>query len=418
MNRLDPEDAIFLVDAFLDECKVDQPGHIKEGSKQSTKLCVWLDEDKDGQPPPKRCRAGEKRKRDSATVSSTSVKGMSCAPSTSTTEDTVTIENFDSLIQDVRDLLGSGAEQPLPSHWRNRQTSSLENWTVMRPFMVNNMLSSEKPKEGVCHHCGHKAAVVMCRDCLPRSLYCTACDLSTHEALVLHNRASMVEGFFRHLPPSTFVQQQEGGKFSYHEKDCMLPIVPPCCDCSTGQTSFSKGKPVILIGMNGRYNLFLPSVNCSCGKTLPVTISDLVESGYWPATVNFETLYMVDLFTTYEDLKITAPGMSRQAFVSMLECRTKLFGRSGKICGDTMQRAFLEWAYAKFEVDKLSQVQHFQCPACTPSMLAVAVDGNRKLYRFKSQPGPDGFFDGVFLASDAEVSSFVDYIHGTTGHVS
>lgn len=82
-------------------------------------------------------------------------------------------------------------------------------------------------------------------------------------------------------------------------------------------------------------------------------------------------------------------------------------------------------------------------------MLAVAVDGNRKLYRFKSQPGcvtfmydemlvsrklllyckcnphlyiflsrPDGFFDGVFLASDAEVSSFVDYIHGTTGHVS
>lgn len=282
--------------------------------------------------------------------------------------------------------------------------------------MVNNMLSSEKPKEGDCHHCGQKAAVVMCRDCLPRSLFCTDCDLSTHEDLVLHNRASMVEGFFRHLAPSTFVQQHEGGKFSYHEKDCMLPIVPPCCDCGTGQTSFSKGKAVILIGMNGKYNLFLPSVNCSCGKTLPVTISDLVESGYWPATVNFETLYMVDLFTTYEDLKITAPGMSRQAFVSMLECRTKLFGRSGKICGDTMQRAFLEWAYAKFEVDKLSQVQHFQCPACTPSMLAVAVDGNRKLYRFKSQPGPNGFFDGVFLANDANVTSFVDYIHGTTGH--
>ncbi|ROJ66258.1 hypothetical protein DPX16_16521 [Anabarilius grahami] len=203
----------------------------------------------------------------------------------------------------------------------------------MRPFMLNNMLSSEKPKEGVCHHCGHNAA-----------LYCTACDFSTHEALVLHNRASMVEEFFRNLPPSTFVQEDEGGKFSYNEK---------------------------------------------------VTISDLVESGYWPATVNFETLYMLDLFTTYEDLKITAPGMSRQAFVSILECRTKLFGRSGKICGDTMQRAFLEWAYAKFEVDKMSQVQHFQCPACTPSMLAVAVDGNRKLYRFKSQPGIQGKGDVV-----------------------
>ncbi|KAK1875419.1 Serine/threonine-protein kinase Nek5, partial [Dissostichus eleginoides] len=71
----------------------------------------------------------------------------------------------------------------------------------------------------------------------------------------------------------------------------------------------------------------------------------------------------------------------------MLEHRTKLFGRSGKICGDTLQKSFLEWTYAKFEVKRLSQVQHFQCPSCTPSMLAVAVDGNRKLYRFKSQPG-------------------------------
>ncbi|KAK0149829.1 hypothetical protein N1851_009422 [Merluccius polli] len=245
----------------------------------------------------------------------------------------------------------------------------------------------------------------MCRDCLPRSLYCTACDLSTHEALVLHNRASMVEGFFRHLPPSTFVQQHEGGKFSYHEKDCLLPIVPPCCDCSTGQTSFSKGKPVILIGMNVRY-IHLPSI----GKLL---LWKNLASDHKKWSLAFDS---GQLEFSNKDLKITAPGMSRQAFVSMLEGRTKLFGRSGMICGDTMQRAFLEWAYAKFEVDKLSQVQHFQCPACTPSMLAVAVDGNRKLYRFKSQPGPDGFFDGLFLASDAEVSSFVDYIHGTTGH--
>ncbi|KAE8293445.1 hypothetical protein D5F01_LYC08557 [Larimichthys crocea] len=209
-------------------------------------------------------------------------------------------------------------------------------------------------------------------------------------------------------------------KFRVPHSRCPRPLGKWCGTTSPltleEQANFLSGELDSDEALHGRYNFFLPSVNCSCGKTLPVTISDLVESGYWPATVNFETLYMVDLFTTYEDLKITAPGMSRQAFVSMLECRTKLFGRSGKICGDTMQRAFLEWAYAKFEVDKLSQVQHFQCPACTPSMLAVAVDGNRKLYRFKSQPGSDGFFDGVFLASDAEVSSFVDYIHGTTGH--
>lgn len=30
---------------------------------------------------------------------------------------------------------------------------------------------------------------------------------------------------------------------------------------------------------------------------------------------------------------------------------------------------------------------------------------------------PVGFFDGVFFSKDADVSVFVDYIHGTTGHV-
>lgn len=76
-----------------------------------------------------------------------------------------------------------------------------------------------------------------------------------------------------------------------------------------------------------RYNLSLPTVSCSCGKTWDVSIGDVVESGYWPAILHFDTLYTVDLFTTYEDLKITAPGMSRQAFVGMLEQCTKLFGR-------------------------------------------------------------------------------------------
>ncbi|XP_062414077.1 uncharacterized protein LOC134122785 isoform X1 [Pungitius pungitius] len=282
--------------------------------------------------------------------------------------------------------------------------------------MVNQMLSSQRPKQGLCQHCGQKLAVVTCRDCLPRPLYCTACDIAIHESMVLHNRTSMIEGFFRPLSPSTYIKEDEGGKFSYHEKECYLPIRLPHCDCSYGQTSVSPGKQVILIGMNGRYNLSLPCVSCPCGKSWSLDIGDLVDSGYWPATANFDTLYTVDLFSTFEDLKITAPGMSRQAFVSMLEHRTKVFGRSGQICGDTMQKAFLEWIYAKFEVERMSLVQHFQCPACTPSMLAVAVDGNRKLYRFKSQPGPNGFFDGVFLAKDAEVSSFVDYIHGTTKH--
>uniref|UniRef100_A0A3B3H5D8 FISNA domain-containing protein n=1 Tax=Oryzias latipes TaxID=8090 RepID=A0A3B3H5D8_ORYLA len=37
---------------------------------------------------------------------------------------------------------------------------------------------------------------------------------------------------------------------------CLLPVVLPCCDCSTGQTEVSAGKQVILIGMNGNVPFF------------------------------------------------------------------------------------------------------------------------------------------------------------------
>jgi len=50
-------------------------------------------------------------------------------------------------------------------------------------------------------------------------------------------------------------------------------------------------------------------------------------SGYWPGTVGFQTIYQVDLFKSFEDLKITAPGLSRQAFVKMLQQRSQQFGR-------------------------------------------------------------------------------------------
>ncbi|KAJ8387989.1 hypothetical protein AAFF_G00147800 [Aldrovandia affinis] len=38
----------------------------------------------------------------------------------------------------------------------------------------------------------------------------------------------------------------------------------------------------------------------------------------------------------------------------------------------------------RHELEKLCKVELFTCPACTPHMLAVSVDGNRKLYRFKN----------------------------------
>ncbi|KAI9539239.1 hypothetical protein NQZ68_009316 [Dissostichus eleginoides] len=62
--------------------------------------------------------------------------------------------------------------------------------------------------------------------------------------------------------------------------------------------------------------------------------------------------------------------------------------------------------------EDLCLVEPFKCPACTPDMLAIAVDGNRKHYRFKKSRGTDepSLFDGLFIAQDSKVSAFVDKI--------
>ncbi|KTF86092.1 hypothetical protein cypCar_00022118 [Cyprinus carpio] len=61
----------------------------------------------------------------------------------------------------------------------------------------------------------------------------------------------------------------------------------------------------------------------------------------------------------------------------------------------------------------------FTCPACTPDMLAVSVDGNRKHYRFKNKASTEkrGLLDQLFIQSDVEVSEFVDYVRKNSDHV-
>lgn len=63
------------------------------------------------------------------------------------------------------------------------------------------------------------------------------------------------------------------------------------------------------------------------------------------------------------------------------------FVQSGKIHGDTFQRSFLEYTFCHYECKRMASVEHFTCPACTPNMLALCADGNRKQYRFRQSRG-------------------------------
>ena len=72
----------------------------------------------------------------------------------------------------------------------------------------------------------------------------------------------------------------------------------------------------------------MPQLTCEgCNTTWETGVEYLIQSGYWPATLNFATIYEADLFNSFEDMKMASPGLSLQAFLRMLDKRTLRFGR-------------------------------------------------------------------------------------------
>ncbi|KAL0148625.1 hypothetical protein M9458_056065 [Cirrhinus mrigala] len=270
------------------------------------------------------------------------------------------------------------------SNWSTRQSLFSERWRAERPRLVNTAAAQENVATHICQQCGSNPAAVRCCDCRPRPFFCAECDVSMHTRHVLHNRDAMTAGFYQPLPPTTFVVDK---------------ALSHC----------------------GRYDLSMPELSCeACQATWAAGVVDLNRSDYWPATLQFSTMYATDVFFSFEEMKMAAPGLSCQAFLRMLDQRTVRFGRTGKISTDSFQKSFFEWEAVRYEVDKICKEEHFICPACTPDMLAVSVDGNRKHYRFKNAARSEeqAIFEDIFIAKDEDVTRFVDYIHKTSKHVS
>ncbi|CDR00840.1 unnamed protein product [Oncorhynchus mykiss] len=140
----------------------------------------------------------------------------------------------------------------------------------------------------------------------------------------------MIEGFYTPLPPTTAISLHSDGKYTLHEQDCFLPLDVPevICGCLISTIHVGPGKHIILVGINGRYNVTVPVLTCTtCLSTWTANLADLIKNGYWPATVNCDTIYQVDVFSSFEELEVSAPGMSRLAFMRILEQRTDFFGR-------------------------------------------------------------------------------------------
>ena len=106
----------------------------------------------------------------------------------------------------------------VPRTWEMRQTLSDEKWETARPHLLDLMLSAEKPLLELCDHCNMEQAVIRCRDCLPKQRFCSECDVFHHQSCVLHNRDSLVEGFYTAIPPTCYALRNDDGTHTLSEQ--------------------------------------------------------------------------------------------------------------------------------------------------------------------------------------------------------
>ncbi|XP_058639294.1 uncharacterized protein LOC131544819 [Onychostoma macrolepis] len=255
--------------------------------------------------------------------------------------------NLKKILERLSDILTSylsaEPQKSSASSWSFRQQKASERWKEARPYHLKCLIATEAVGQPLCWLC-HEPAVIRCRECLPEEWFCGDCDVLHHKKQPLHNRECVIHGFSEAIPPTSCVIKGRDG-YCIHEQACILPTVKaPDCSCEGTNFTILPGKPVILITINGRFDLHQPLRVCqTCQHQWTPDLKDLLRSGYWPASDTSSTLYTLDLLNSFQDLKVISPGFSRQAFAKLLEHRTKIGGRSGQINGDTLQRSFLEF---------------------------------------------------------------------------
>ncbi|XP_029948658.1 uncharacterized protein LOC115389289 [Salarias fasciatus] len=243
------------------------------------------------------------------------------------------LKSLETRLQELRDTL---VEVPIPettnvvSAWEQRQLLTNAKMKIARTTLLDSKLSAERLITQKCHRCSAQEAVVRCLDCVPLDVefLCAKCDVEAHKRNIFHDREALIHGFLEPIPPTTAVVMDDSGQPQFCEQVCQLPVsTPSICECSQDPTVI-PGKHISVVTINGKHDVCLPQKSCpSCSAEWTPDVKDLLRYRYWPATSNCQTLYKFDVFRTFEHMKLTAPAMSRQAFLKMLEHRSAQAGR-------------------------------------------------------------------------------------------
>ncbi|XP_028409273.1 uncharacterized protein LOC114531868 [Dendronephthya gigantea] len=98
-----------------------------------------------------------------------------------------------------------------------------------------------------------------------------------------------------------------------------------------------------------------------------------------------------------------------------LEDISAVKGRTGIINASTFRKAAAEWRYCQYEVDKLQGITYIDCPPCSMSQHSAHVDGNQKLYRFKSVPRGNrtSYYGDLFIKNNTDVDIQIAEVYST-----
>ena len=91
--------------------------------------------------------------------------------------------------------------------WERRMGSLNENWEASRPLIFQAILLSQNP--GISQQCDicHKDPwLLRCDECSGRRM-CHKCDTTMHEELLFHDREALIDGCFRHIPPTVIMNE-------------------------------------------------------------------------------------------------------------------------------------------------------------------------------------------------------------------
>lgn len=151
---------------------------------------------------------------------------------------------------------------------------------------------------------------------------------------------------------------------------------------------------------------FHPFHDCDAVKSgfpspIPPTVST-DSDGEWifvgVAAAIFKQLGTKQMYSSYFQRWFCTGTFSRRKVQGLQ--RGLLKGRIATINCKTFGTAFKEWKFCQYKLDEICLMDWMKCPPCEESQHSVHVDGNMKLYCFKSAGMLSGVADGSLCFSN------------------